>query len=289
MNAAHPAAHPAVRPPTHRLGGSPARPVARLVARMGMRAPRRRRALAVWAVLALAPWLAHCASQEERVGEFTAEKLYQQAQEKQKKRLYIQALLRLDALRARFPESPYAVQAQLERIDALYRGFDHVGALDAATQFIQLHPQHPKVDYAYYMRGLAAFDQAQRSIGRFGGQMGARNIGPARDAYQGFTQFLAQFPSSRHAADARQRLAYLRELLAAHEIYVGQHYMSLQAWLAAASRGHYVLNHFPRTRAIPEALRIMVIAYRRLDQPALAADALALLAANYPGRVKSLR
>ena len=237
----------------------------------------------------LLPWLSFCASQDfEDEENWNAEKgaktLYEKAHEQIDKRLYVQALTVLTALQARFPESPYAAQAQLESIYVHYRNFDQTAASEVAESFVKLHAQHPQVDYAYYMLGLAPFESARRSVSRFSGRLGSRNIEPARIAYRQFTRFLDAFPGSAYAADARQRVLYLREMMAAHEIFVAGHYLSLGAWLAAANRGQYVLDHFPRTASVTEALRVMATAYRRLGLAQRADDALAILAANAPER-----
>ena len=254
--------------------------------------PDTARAARIAAAALAAAWLSGCAGQElsaptETAG--SAEALYRKAQGQIDRRLHIQALDTLTALQARFPESPYAAQAQLESIYVHYRNFDQEAAAEAAASFVKLHAQHPQVDYAHYMLGLAPFESARRSVGRFSGSLGSRNIAPARVAYRELTRFAAAFPSSAYAADARQRVLYLRELLAAHEVHVAKHYLRLRAWLAAANRGRYVIEHFARTAAVPGALRAMAIAYRRLGLAQLADDALAMLAANYPERAGTAR
>jgi outer membrane protein assembly factor BamD len=87
--------------------------------------------------------------------------LYQEAQRYLRNKNYDLAVQALQLLESRFPFGRYAEQAQLELIYAHYSNFEHEAAIEAADRFIRLHPQHPNVDYAFYMKGLAAYTQNQ--------------------------------------------------------------------------------------------------------------------------------
>src|SRR3546814_14540975 len=80
---------------------------------------------------------------------------------------YTSAISKLKALESRYPFGRFAEQAQLELIYAYYRNVEPEAARSAAERFIRLHPQHPNVDYAYYLKGLASFDQDRGLLARF--------------------------------------------------------------------------------------------------------------------------
>jgi outer membrane protein assembly factor BamD len=209
--------------------------------------------------------------------------LYNQAQRNIESSNFDLAIKNLQLLEARYPFGPYAEQAQLELIYAHYRNFDHPEAVAAAERFIRLHPQHPNVDYAYYMKGLSSFTEGQGVLERFlPTDQTQRDPGPARQSFADFSQLLSRFPNSEYAADARSRMVYLRNLLARYEINVANYYFKRRAYLAALNRGRYVVENFQETPAVPDGLAVMAQAYLILGMDDLAQNAIAALRTNYP-------
>jgi outer membrane protein assembly factor BamD len=227
---------------------------------------------------------AACSSKQEVVDENLSEaELYQQAQEALSDNSYTSAIAKLKALESRYPFGRYAEQAQLELIYANYKNVEPEAAKSAAERFIRLHPQHPNVDYAYYLKGLASFDQDRGLLARFLPlDMTKRDPGAARDSYNEFAQLTSRYPNSRYAPDAKQRMIYLRNLLAAYEVHVAHYYLTRQAYVAAANRGRYVVENFQETPAVGDGLAIMVESYQRLGLDDLAATSLETLKLNYP-------
>jgi outer membrane protein assembly factor BamD len=233
------------------------------------------------AILALT---AACSSKEVAIDENLSEaELYQQAQADLDNNSYTSAVAKLKALESRYPFGRYAEQAQLELIYAYYKNVEPEAARSAADRFIRLHPQHANVDYAYYLKGLASFDQDRGLIARFLPlDMTKRDPGAARDSYNEFAQLVSRYPSSHYAPDAKQRMIYLRNLLAAYEIHVAQYYLTRKAYVAAANRGRYVVENFQETPAVGDGLAVMVEAYQHLTLDDLAATSLETLKLNYP-------
>ncbi|WP_161865026.1 MULTISPECIES: outer membrane protein assembly factor BamD [Pseudomonas] len=233
------------------------------------------------AILALT---AACSSKQPEVDENLSEvELYQQAQADLDNRSYTQAISKLKALESRYPFGRYAEQAQLELIYAYYKNAEPEAAKSSAERFIRLHPQHANVDYAYYLKGLASFDQDRGLLARFLPlDMTKRDPGAARDSYNEFAQLTSRYPTSRYAPDAKQRMIYLRNLLAAYEVHVGHYYLTRQAYVAAANRGRYVVENFQETPSVGDGLAIMTEAYQRLSMDDLAATSLETLKLNYP-------
>jgi outer membrane protein assembly factor BamD len=209
--------------------------------------------------------------------------LYNAAQRNIESSNFDLAIKNLQLLEARYPFGPYAEQAQLELIYAHYRNFDHPEAVAAAERFIRLHPQHPNVDYAYYMKGLSSFTEGQGVLERFlPTDQTQRDPGPARQSFADFSQLLSRFPNSEYAADARSRMVYLRNLLARYEINVANYYFKRRAYVAALNRGRFVVENFQETPAVPDGLAVMAQAYLILGMDDLAQNAIAALRTNYP-------
>lgn len=227
--------------------------------------------------------LAACSSNEpvdENLGEV---ELYQQAQADLADKSYTSAIAKLKALESRYPFGRFAEQAQLELIYAYYRNMEPEAARAAADRFIRLHPQHPNVDYAYYLKGLASFDQDRGLVARFLPlDMTKRDPGAARDSFNEFAQLTSRFPNSRYAPDAKARMVYLRNLLAANEIHVAHYYLMRDAFVAAANRGRYVVENYQGTPSVGDGLAVMTEAYRRMGLDELAATSLETLKLNFP-------
>jgi len=227
---------------------------------------------------------AACSSNKPEVDENLSEtELYQQAQDDLDNSSYNNAIAKLKALESRYPFGRYAEQAQLELIYAYYKNVEPEAAKASAERFIRLHPQHANVDYAYYLKGLASFDQDRGLVARFLPlDLTKRDPGAARDSFNEFAQLTSRFPNSRYAPDAKARMVYLRNLLAAYEIHAGRYYLTRQAYVAAANRGRYVVENFQETPAVGDGLALMVEAYQRLELDDLAATSLETLKLNYP-------
>ena len=235
-------------------------------------------------VLALAALLTACSSTNNQVPEnLTEAELYQQANERLENKNYSSAVDSLRALESRYPFGPYAEQAQLDLIYAYYRSMEPEAARASAERFIRLHPQHPNVDYAYYMRGLASNTADLGLIERYVPvDMSRRDPGQARQSFNEFAELLRRFPDSRYAPDARQRMVYLRNRMARYEMHAADYYMKRKAYVAAINRGRYVVEHLQGTPAVEEALGIMVEGYQHLGLNEPANEALEVLKANYP-------
>jgi outer membrane protein assembly factor BamD len=211
------------------------------------------------------------------------QQMYQEAQKYLTERNFDLAVRSLQLLESRYPFGKYAEQAQLELIYAHYNAYEHEAAVEAADRFIRLHPQHPNVDYAYYMKGLAAYSSTEDTFSRFlPTDETERDTSHAKEAFAQFAQLVSRYPDSPYAADAKARMVHLRNLLARHEINVANYYFRRGAWLAAANRGRYVVENFQRTPAVADGLAVMAQGYILLGKNDLARDSIEVLAMNYP-------
>ncbi|EZQ18654.1 outer membrane protein assembly factor BamD [Pseudomonas sp. G11-1] len=229
--------------------------------------------------------LAACSSNKATVLDesLSESELYVLAQKNLDANNYGQAIESLRALESRYPFGRFAEQAQLELIYAYYQNLELDAAKSAADRFIRLHPQHPDVDYAYYLRGMTSFTRDRGLFERFLPlDMTRRDPGAARDSFNEFAQLVSRYPNSRYAPDARQRMVYLRNLLAAYDTHVGHYYLKRGAYVAAVNRGRYIVENFQQTPSVGDGLALMVEGYRRLAMDDLANNALLTLQTNYP-------
>mgnify|MGYP001157096239 FL=1 len=225
-----------------------------------------------------------CSSNEEMPDERLVEKeLYDQAQTRLKNGSFSTAILSLEALESRFPFGRYAEQAQAELIYAYYMNSQFEASQSAAERFINLHPRHSHTGYAFYMKGLAAFTDDSGLFSRyFQSDLAKREVVMAQTSFGELSEFISRYPESKYVPHAKQRMIYLRNLLAEHEIYVADFYMKRGAYLAAIGRAKYVIENLPNTPQTPFALSILVEAYEILDYEELRKTSLEILNANYP-------
>lgn len=211
------------------------------------------------------------------------EALYAQAREYRDNGNYDNATKYYQRLIARFPYGPYNEQAQLDLAYVLYKEEKPEDATAAIDRFIRTFPQHPHIDYAYYLKALINFDRGTGFLTRLTRRdASARDLSGPIQSYNDFNEVLRRFPSSRYAVDSRQRMVYLRNALARYELNVGLYYYRRGAWVSAVNRGKYALETYPQSQYDGDAVALMAASYDKLGDKTLAADARRVLALNYP-------
>lgn len=227
-----------------------------------------------------------CAStqdDDDKTRGMTAEKIYADAKEAQTDGRYETSNKLFEKLEARFPYGRYAQQAQLEMAFNNYKDSEPDLAIVSVERFMKQNPTHPSMDYAFYLRGLISFNEAQGFLSQLAKQdMSERDPKNARESFDAFRELVNRYPESRYAPDARARLGYLIGALSMHEIYVARYYYKRGAYLAAANRGKYLIENFGNTKQVEGALGIMVLAYDKLGMTQLRDDAKRTLLKNYP-------
>lgn len=237
-------------------------------------------------LLFLACFLSGCASTRDEYASYrheTAADIYNSAHASLVKGHYSDAVNGYEALDAIYPFGPYAEKGQLESIYAYYKDGDLPSAVTAADRYVRLYPRGKYADYAYYMRGvinqLQSFSWFQRKLGV---DPSWRDLSGQQQAFSSFTEVVTIYPYSPYAADSLLRMRYLRNIFAQHALDLAEYYYSQRAYVAAANRASFVIQHFDGTLATPDALALMVKSYRKLKLDSLAENTNRILQANYP-------
>lgn len=220
---------------------------------------------------------------EPETEKWSANKIYEEAKDAFAVGDFENAIRYYELLEARYPFGKYAQQAQMEIIYSYYKYEEPASAIAAANLFIKLYPRHPKVDYAYYLKGLVNFELNHGALDRFlPVDRSQREQTAAVQSFQDFSELIARFPDSEYSKDARQRMIHLRNRAAQHELYVANFYMKREAYLAAANRAKTIIESYQRTPSIPYALTILARAYKIMGLQELSDSALEVLKLNYP-------
>jgi outer membrane protein assembly factor BamD len=214
---------------------------------------------------------------------WSANKLYAEAKTAMGEGAYDKAVKYFEKLEARYPYGRYAQQSQLEVAYAYYKQEEKASAIAACDRFIRLHPNHPNVDYAYYLKGLVNFNEDLGLLGHVSMQdLTERDPKAAAESFAAFKALVNKFPESKYAQDSTQRMAYLVNALASHEVHVAQYYMRRGAYVAAANRAQVALKTYPDAPANEEALFVMIKAYDALNMADLRDDAERVMKKNFP-------
>jgi outer membrane protein assembly factor BamD len=217
------------------------------------------------------------------------EQIYAKAQKAIRNGSYAEAVKQLEALQSRFPFSEPARQAQLDLIFAYYKSHQVEPAIDAADTFIRENPTNPRVDYAYYMKGLVYFERQSNWLERrFNVDLSQRPPVNAKKSFDSFQQLIEKYPHSPFVGDARQRMVYLRNRLADFELHVALYYMRRGAYVGALNRAKFCVDNYDGAPAVKGSLRVMVDAYYDLKMVDLAKNVERVYAENYPGSTKDI-
>ena len=208
---------------------------------------------------------------------------YDQAQKRMNAKNYYGAIESLEAIENRYPFGKYAEQAQVELIYAHFMNSETEASHSAAEKFIRLHPRHPNIDYAYFMKGLSSYTRDREFLTRVSDtDLSNRDVSGAKESFAELTEFLTRFPDSQYAPYAKQRNVYLRNMIAKSELAAADYYLTIDAYVAAIRRANYVIENIPNSSENYRALKILEVSYEALGYTSLLEDLKVVININYP-------
>ncbi len=245
-------------------------------------APLRRAALALLLVLPLAAcggyWDGTQAALRRPAGATAAdtapEALYAAGMDALERQNYARAVELFDSVEREHPYSAFATNAKLMSAYAEYSRNRYTEALGALDRFIQLHPAHRDIAYAYYLRALCHYEQINDT------QRDQRTTEIAMAALQ---EVANRFPNTPYARDARLKMDLARDHLAGREMVVGRFYQNRRLYGAAIGRFRRVVEEYQTTNHVPEALHRLTEIYLSLGLTDEARRTASVLGHNYPG------
>jgi outer membrane protein assembly factor BamD len=235
----------------------------------------------------LAVMLAGCSllpeyKKDETAG-WSADQLYKEAHSAMLDGNYIRAVKLFETLEGRYPYGRYAQQSILEAAYCNWRGYEQAAAIAGIERFIRTYPNHPNVDYAYYLNGLVHFREDQGVLGYvYELDLSERDPKEMRSSFTAFKDLTTRFPDSQYYEDSILRMRYLGNALATYEVKVARYYYARGAYLAAINRAQGSLVNNPRTPANEEALQVLALSYEKLGLLQLADDSKVILAKTFP-------
>ena len=212
----------------------------------------------------------------------TPKELYEQAEDKVDSGLIEQAIDQYEMILSSYPGSKYAIQARLDIAYNLLKQKKYNRAILELDDFIERYPDLPPTPYAYYLRGVVAEAKSSSILDKLVTDSAQRDVESVSNAYKYFVDFIETFPNSKYSEDAKDKLVGLRNTLARHEFYVAIYYTEIGSHIAAINRSKYIIENFPNSSLMPDALHLMAHNYDILNAPELANDSRIILTSNYP-------
>lgn len=249
----------------------------------------RKQLLRMLSAAVITGFLTSCASTTDPADAYkgeSAHEIYTKGKLALEDKSYSEAVKRFEALDIQYPYGVDTENAQLYIIYAYYMKEEFPLASAAAERFIRLHPANPNVDYAFYMKGLSDFYQNLGIFERlFSLDLATRDMSQMQKAHADFNELVLRYPTSRYAPSAHQYVIYLRNMMANHELQVGQYYYSRKAYVAAAERASNIVAHYQGAPAVTDALVLMAKSYHQLGETKLEQETMSVLRYNYPNKV----
>nr|WP_245982601.1 outer membrane protein assembly factor BamD [Trinickia fusca] len=243
-------------------------------------------ATASLAIAAAAVLVAGCHGLPQKTDETAAwpnSKLYSEAQDALTGGDYGKCAKYFESLEGRDPFGHFAQQAQINVAYCNWKDNETAAADQAVDRFIKLHPDHPDIAYAYYLKGMIHFNDDLGLFGRFSGQdMSERDPKSLRESYDAFKAVVDKYPQSKYAPDAAARMRYIVNALASYEVHAADYYYRRGAYVASINRAQLAVKEYRNAPAIEDALHLMILSYTKLNEPQLAEDTRRVLAGTFP-------
>ena len=212
----------------------------------------------------------------------TPKELYEQAEDKVDAGSIEQAIDQYEMILSSYPGSKYAIQARLDIAFNLLKQKKYNRSITTLNEFIDKYPDIPASPYAYYLRGVAAEKKSSSILDKIITDSAQRDVESVRDAYGYFVELIETFPNSKYSEDAKTKLTVLRNILARHEFYVALYYTDISSNIAAVNRCKYIIENYPNSASIPDALHLMAFNYDIINADELAKDVRIILESSYP-------
>jgi outer membrane protein assembly factor BamD len=211
---------------------------------------------------------------EDAYVERPVEELYNEAQDLLEEGDARRAGQAFEEVERQHPYSQWATRAQLMSAYAYYEANDYDEAIAAAQRFLELHPGHQDVPYAYYLIGISYYERIS-DVGR--------DQKMTEEALAAFDELRRRFPDSEYARDAELKADLARDHLAGKEMSIGRYYLRRAQYVAAINRFRNVVDRYQTTTHVAEALHRLTEAYLALGLQEEAQKNAAVLGYNFPG------
>ena len=211
--------------------------------------------------------------------------LYSQAEDQVNAGSIDDAIEKFKLILASYPGSKYAIQARLDIAYNYYKRKKYNLAINELDIFIKRYPSIAPTPYAYYLRGVIAEEKSASLLDEIVTDIAQRDIEGIKQAFDYYNLLIKNFPDSKYSKEASLRLTDLINILARHEFYVSVYYTRNDSNIAALNRLKYIIENYPDSSLVPDALHLMAYNYEIINAPDFAEDMRNVLSLNFPNHI----
>ncbi len=234
-------------------------------------------------------YLTSCNSEEEDpYKNWSPKKFYNEAKLDIENGELESAIKKLQKLQAVYPASKFSAQAKLDIAYSLFKNSEYSRAIGQLNSFINLYPNSPSIDYAYYMRGIISEEKSKSFLNDIIIDDAQKNTKGIKDSLDYYKLLIEKFPNSKYSKEASGRLIRLQNKLSKHELLVASFYYRKKTYIASINRLQYLISNYPRTTSVPIALKLLVRIYDTMQITQLKKDTQRILDASYPNYIIDL-
>ncbi len=173
-----------------------------------------------------------------------------------------------------YPFSPYAEDAELKIGLSQYQLKHYAEAISSLGDFEKMHPTSKQIELASYYLAMSHYDQIGRPD---------QDQSNTEQALQQFEIIERRYPETGFAALAHQQISVCREMLARHQLLIGDFYYKKANFRAAESRLAELMQKWPDTPVGDEALYQLGTTLEKEGKKYSAAQAFTAVVLHYPG------
>jgi outer membrane protein assembly factor BamD len=225
--------------------------------------------------LPLISFLLLSCSSGDKLDSNTAEGSFKVAEGYAKDERYEEAIAQFNQVKNKFPYSVLATEAKLRVADIQFKREDYVEAQTAYQTFKEMHPSHPRIDYATYRLGLSLYHQLPETIDR--------DLSLADKALLYLDEVMTSYPKSEFVGPAQEHKTKILHMLAEKEYYIANFYFIRDKYDSALTRFAGLVHAYPQSDLIPKALKGAAVSAHRLKDSAKAQAFLNELGSRYAG------
>lgn len=180
---------------------------------------------------------------------------------------------KFDAVDAQHPFSEWSRKALVMSTFVKYRLGRYTEATSTGGRYLNLYPKSDDAAYVQYLVGLSNWRQIASVT---------QDQKYSQRTIEAMQKVVTDYPESEYVEDAQAKIRFARDQLAGKEMQVGRYYLERKEYLASISRFRVVVEQYPNTNQVEEALARLVEAYYAMGIVTEAQTAAAVLGHNYP-------
>ncbi len=180
---------------------------------------------------------------------------------------------KFDAIDQQHPFTDWARKALVMSTFVKHRQGKYDEAIATGNRYMSQYPHSEDADYVQYLIGLSYSKQIANVT---------QDQRAAAKTIEAMMKVVQNYPKSQYVDDAQAKIRFARDQLAGKEMQIGRYYLERKEYLAAISRFRVVVEQFPNTNQVEEALARLVEAYYAMGIVQEAQTAAAVLGHNYP-------